>query len=490
MAECATVSSYAKLRLQRRGFTASNFTPGNALPRIRQRKNCYRNWKIVVWLTSREICEVSAPIATISKGSFHLRRSSSRFCCLGTLISDENLSPSNLVSVVDQMLLMASIVLTYMAGALPSGRACFGSRKNILDHNAVPADTTSSGSATNNGQQVNSEYAWDAVERKLMGALNSVGNANNLDNTAIECENYSTKRPLSLYGISEGPRLRLLWATLKQLKKEVSYISGNYDVSRRENWLEVSSKIIQTSCLPVCLAWLEEELQLENKRAEKAIISLLSEKLKGDTILQNIKKSGKEDLYADLLFFLRFGFLGEGFCYENKLLTGHGVDILEDLMITLADGVIGMYLELISVDSNMSSEINSLDLILCRLSTRALQRLRNEVALNQWLHQNMESVVSMYEDRFDLYILCVQPTVEPKKSETNKFCWWKKLMLWKSEPTLSPLCYVVIGQLSMPVKRTMELRALTGWYTILPCPMHTFHTYTHTKTSCTNTNSI
>lgn len=48
-------------------------------------------------------------------------------------------------------------------------------------------------------------------------------------------------------------------------------------------------------------------------------------------------------------------------------------------MITLADEIAGTYLELISVDSNISSEMNNMYLALCTLSTRALQRLRNEV---------------------------------------------------------------------------------------------------------------
>ena len=40
------------------------------------------------------------------------------------------------------------------------------------------------------------------------------------------------------------------------------------------------------------------------------LVSLMIEKLKGDDIvLQNIRKSGKEDLYAELLYFLRFGSL-------------------------------------------------------------------------------------------------------------------------------------------------------------------------------------
>lgn len=66
--------------------------------------------------------------------------------------------------------------------------------------------------------------------------------------------------------------------------------------------------------------------------------------------------------------------------YDRCLFIQHGVSLLEDLVITLADGIASMYLELISVDSSTSSsEMNSLDLSLCSLSTRALQRLRNEV---------------------------------------------------------------------------------------------------------------
>ena len=57
----------------------------------------------------------------------------------------------------------------------------------------------------------------------------------------------------------------------------------------------------------------------------------------------------------------------------------HGVSILEDLVITLADGIISIYLELISVDSNFSDEMDGVSSALCPLSTRALQRLRNEV---------------------------------------------------------------------------------------------------------------
>ena len=74
-------------------------------------------------------------------------------------------------------------------------------------------------------------------------------------------------------------------------------------------------------------------------------------------------------------------FSREGCCYNHSLFTLHGVVILEDLVITLADGISSVYLELISVDGNVSNEMNSLGWSFCTLSTRALQRLRNEVVV-------------------------------------------------------------------------------------------------------------
>lgn len=69
----------------------------------------------------------------------------------------------------------------------------------------------------------------------------------------------------------------------------------------------------------------------------------------------------------------------ENCCYDSSLFSSHGISILEDLVISLADGVASMYLEFISVDSDLSSETNGLDLSLCMFSTRELQKLRNEV---------------------------------------------------------------------------------------------------------------
>lgn len=86
-----------------------------------------------------------------------------------------------------------------------------------------------------------------------------------------------------------------------------------------------------------------------------------------------------------------------------------------------------------------------------------------QAAMNQWLHQNMEAVVSMYEDRFDLYTFQHQLIEESSKSKVQNDNWWKKLRVMSSQPVLSQLSTILINQISIPVKRTKELRALTGW---------------------------
>lgn len=54
---------------------------------------------------------------------------------------------------------------------------------------------------------------------------------------------------------------------------------------------------------------------------------------------------------------------------------------MEDLVISLADVIASIYLELMSVDGDMSTEVVSSSLALCSLSTRELQKLRNEVII-------------------------------------------------------------------------------------------------------------
>lgn len=90
----------------------------------------------------------------------------------------------------------------------------------------------------------------------------------------------------------------------------------------------------------------------------------------------------------------------------------------------------------------------------------------------------MEAVVSMYEDCFDLCTFQSQLIEEPRKSQAENFSWWQKLAVRQSGSRSTPLRYALISHFSMPVKRTKELRALTGWlvtfsFTILH--LHAWH---------------
>jgi len=68
--------------------------------------------------------------------------------------------------------------------------------------------------------------------------------------------------------------------------------------------------------------------------------------------------------------------------FDAKFLAEHGGKILEDLIISLTDVIASIYLELMSVDGDMSTEVVSSSLALCSLSTKELQKLRNEVVMD------------------------------------------------------------------------------------------------------------
>lgn len=400
---------------------------------------------------------VGAPFCTAVRGKKRMKKNSLGCRCLGALLDPENMSPASLLSYVDEALLVVSVIFAYMAGAIPHYRAANDAKSNRNDQNPVASSSVPYGRSLENDTESKARDSWSEVEGKLLDALNANEHTGSFSSKAVESEVQSKTCPLSLFALDEGPRLRLLSATLRQLQKEVSDISVSCEVVSRDGWLTVASEVIKGSIRPVCSGWLQEEVALEIGDIDTKLINRISEKVKGDdTVVQNINRSGKAELYADLLFFLRFGCLRTTCCYDSKFLTQHGVNILEDVVIMLADGIASTYLELISVDSNMSTEINSMGVTLCSLSTRQLQRLRNEVALNQWLLQNFESVAAMYEDRFELSVLCRQKQAETVEGQSEKTSWWEKFTFVKST-TLPMLNYVLISPVTLPVKRTKEL---------------------------------
>ncbi|PSR86371.1 Ycf55-like protein [Actinidia chinensis var. chinensis] len=434
MAGCAAIPLHLTFHVHRNCVSNGCFLPHSSYSRI-QRRCSLQSSRVVRLLNSCEFSSQCArnPIVNPSRKDYSMR------CyCLGTLINTDGATLSEWIPIVDQVLLMASIFLTYMAGVIPAEKVLSSSRNSLSTDHALPGDTTFSGRSIENDEEVNLKLPWDIVEEKLMDALNAIEHGDHFGSPFVNSKQDQAKRPLSLDAVA------------------VDNISGRSGNVSMNDWSTFFSDVIQKSIKPVCMEWLNPD--------KPEILSLMVEKLMGeDTILRNIRNSGKEGLYEELAQFLIFGSRRrDSCCYDSSLFTQHGVAILEDLVITLADGIASVYLELISVDGNMSNEINS-GLMLCTLSTRELQKLRNEVALDQWLHQNMEAVVSMYEDRFDLRTLQSQVTEGASKMEAENFSWWKKLALGKSKSVSSPFRYVVINHVSVTVKRTKELRALTGW---------------------------
>ncbi|GFZ17600.1 hypothetical protein Acr_26g0008700 [Actinidia rufa] len=393
---------------------------------------------------------------------------------LGTLINNDGATVSAWIPIVDQVLLMANIFLTYIAGVIPAEKVLSSSRNRISTDYALPGDTTHFlvdifYRSTENDEELNLKLPWDIVEEKLVDALNAIEHGDNFGSRFVNSEQDQAMRPLSLDAVA------------------VDNISGRSGKVSMNDWSTFFSDVIQKSLNPVCMDWLEKELRLKGIKPDKLELrSLMVEKLMGeDTILRNIRNSGKEGLYGELAQFLIFGSPRRDSCYyDSSLFTQHGVAILEDLVITLADGIVSVYLELISIDGIVlilhsvvctllpshiytlaSSSLGALDEHpkFQVLDSDKCEELGADVALDQWLHQNMEAVVSMYEDRFDLRTLQSQVTEGGSKMEAENFSWWKKLMLGKSKSVLSPFCYVVIDHVSVTVKRTKELRALTGW---------------------------
>ncbi|XP_060180401.1 uncharacterized protein LOC132610137 isoform X1 [Lycium barbarum] len=436
------------------------FMPKSSLM-LMHRGFCFESCKISRFPSS-SIWKVIAPYLIKLERRSNMQRCKRRFC-LASLVDADAAVISEWVPTIDQMLLMTSIFLTYIAGVIPSEKSSpLDAGGNAQSGNVDTDGTSFLGSVRTSNDHIGIESAWDVVNGKLMNSLSSIKRVD-LGAMSVESEQNLGKQPSNLAVLAQGPRLRLLWTSFQLLKQEVDSISTNAVTFGNDNSLAIFNGVIQKLCQHLCVTWLEEELFLRNGKTNTECLSSAVNNLDEYGVLTNIRKSGKEHLFAELICVLSFGSLRKAGFYNDSLFMEHGVLILEDLVITLADGIASMYLELISVDSSVSNEMNSLGLSLCTLSTRALQKLRNEAALNQWLHQNMETVVSMYEDRFDLYTFQLQLIEESSKRKVQNVNWWKKLRMMSSQPVLSQLNTVVINQISIPVKRTKELRALTGW---------------------------
>ncbi|KAF8693237.1 hypothetical protein HU200_038619 [Digitaria exilis] len=464
MAEC----SLASLRGQCRGrWTQSNSKLYSRSFAIGMPKRGYAH-KIHLPFQSRAAIQWKS--AAYSHLSFHGRghRVETLAKCfrLQSLMDSESIVSPYLMLFSDEALLTISMFFAYLAGVIPSGQTSPAARNNGVHQHITEPSSSDSGRDLKSLPETNAGFdpsdMWSEVRAKLSEALQANVQDASLNNREDDLKSDRKNYPLSMLAIHGGPRLRLLLITFQLLEMEVRNISGSSELVDGIRWLQLSTTLIDGLIQPAFVKWIEEEQALENSQISEKLMKMINSKIKeDDKILKRFNRLGKSELYLDMLFFLRFGSARSDSYFDAKFLAEHGAKILEDLVISLADVIASIYLELMSVDGDMSTKVVSSSLALCSLSTRELQNLRNEVAINWWLHQYFKSVVSMYEDRFELYVLCRKECEKPADNQAEMTNWWRLPFGKPSVPTL--LNYVNISPFSLPARRTKELRALTGW---------------------------
>ncbi|MED6216775.1 hypothetical protein PIB30_117643 [Stylosanthes scabra] len=353
MAACVASLFSSKLHLQKEAVRERAYSNQTTSFKTVQR-NCSRNQCQLVHFSAWKMFEPSASGTTHGKIGSRLQVSSIKCIGLGALVDLDGVADSNLVPAVDQVLLMTSIFLTYTAGIVNFGKPSTSYEKINSDKEVLSESSDNYGSVVKENYKLESKYAFNAVRGKLLNSLNALEQKAYSGDIIL----HSAKQTLSLNAIAGPPKLRLLWAAFQAVEEQVNNISSTRSVSMDDNFF---SEFIQRSCHSVCNTWLQDEYSL----------------LKGN-FDKSITRSGKKDLYLELLQYLSFGSLREDCCYDSCIFGLHGISILEDLVIAIADGVASVYLEFISVDSDVSSKNNRLDMSFCALSTRELQKLRNE----------------------------------------------------------------------------------------------------------------
>lgn len=146
MAEYLALPSCIKLHMQR---ISAKEEGGRCVPRnspFRATLSCrtfYHGRDQVVRLSVNKNFELRSLGVENLKVHPYPRESSSRCSCLGFLINPDGATASDWVPVGDQVLLMASIFLTYLAGVIPVRKSNISYQKEILDKNAFLKSSTS-----------------------------------------------------------------------------------------------------------------------------------------------------------------------------------------------------------------------------------------------------------------------------------------------------------------------------------------------------------
>jgi hypothetical protein len=79
------------------------------------------------------------------KLSPRLRETSLKFTCLGSLVNPDGATASDWIPIVDQVLLMTSMFLTYTAGVIPARKSYVNCPNNIYNDDVVSESSNTSG---------------------------------------------------------------------------------------------------------------------------------------------------------------------------------------------------------------------------------------------------------------------------------------------------------------------------------------------------------
>ncbi|EPS62749.1 hypothetical protein M569_12040, partial [Genlisea aurea] len=79
------------------------------------------------------------------------------------------------------------------------------------------------------------QFTWDTVKVKLLDSLAVIRSGIYSNGGVGELKENNMRLPSSLFAISEGARMRLLWASFQQLNKEVTNISAEAAKNSDEN---------------------------------------------------------------------------------------------------------------------------------------------------------------------------------------------------------------------------------------------------------------
>ncbi|XAR60984.1 hypothetical protein NMG60_11034550 [Bertholletia excelsa] len=131
MAECAVITSQIKPHLQR-DYIPNECSLSNTSYIILQSRCAFQSSRVPQF-SSRNSCKFSMLYVKDPKVIPFPKESSTKCACFGTLINNDGVTATEWVPIVDQVLLMTSIFLTYTAGVIPAKKLLLRSRNDKLN---------------------------------------------------------------------------------------------------------------------------------------------------------------------------------------------------------------------------------------------------------------------------------------------------------------------------------------------------------------------